>query len=230
MRTMNKDKRSKKLIDLTGQKFNSVEVIELLPRTNSSHAKYRCRCDCGNEFESFGTNLKRGLATSCGCSRKIPHNRNEDRREVVLNSIYSRMPRRHRKTGSDEPFDLDRETFQKLSESRCFYCGSPPSNSEKDTARHVDGERLIIPYQGIDRINSDRGYVKSNCIPCCKHCNKAKNDMTYIQFSNWIIRVHDNFIKNDQYLRYVFGDDKVDNSACLFVMHDTVPAKRKTPI
>lgn len=229
MRTMNKDKRSKKLIDLTGQKFNSVEVIELLPRTNSSHAKYRCRCDCGKEFESFGTNLKRGLATSCGCSKKIPHNRIEDRRKVVLNSLYSRMPRRHRETGSDEIFDLDKEFFYKLSESNCFYCGGPPSNREKDTAIHIDGERLVIPYQGIDRIDSNRGYLKSNVIPCCAKCNKAKNDMTYIEFSNWIKRVYDHFIKDDQYLRHIFGDDKVDNCECLFVMNDSMPVKRKMP-
>lgn len=230
MQNTNTLKRSKKLIDLSGQTFNNVEVLELLPRDGSSHAKYKCRCHCGNEFNSFGTNLKRGLTTSCGCSKKVPHNRIEDRRKVVLNSLYSRMPRRHNQIGSGEIFDLDKEFFYKLSESNCFYCGGPPSNREKDTAIHIDGERLVIPYQGIDRIDSNRGYLKSNSIPCCARCNKAKNDMTYIQFANWITRVYKHFIENDQYLRHIFGDDKVDSSECLFVMHDTIPAKRKTPI
>lgn len=229
MRTMNNEKRSKKLIDLTGQRFNSVEVLKLSPKTDGIHAKYWCRCDCGKEFEAFGTNLKRGLTASCGCSRKVPHNRIEDRERVVLNCLYSRMPRRHNKIGSGEIFDLDKETFYKLSDSDCFYCGCKPSNKEKDTARHVDGERLVIKYQGLDRIDSNRGYLKSNVIPCCAKCNKAKNDMTYIEFSNWIKRVYDHFIKDDQYLRHIFGDDKVDNCECLFVMKDSAPIKRKMP-
>lgn len=41
-------------------------------------------------------------------------------------------------------------------------------------------------YNGIDRVNNDIGYIKNNCIPCCKICNRAKNSMSYDDFLNWI--------------------------------------------
>lgn len=31
---------------------------------------YRCKCDCGNEIEVIGQNLKNGNTKSCGCYRK----------------------------------------------------------------------------------------------------------------------------------------------------------------
>lgn len=35
------------------------------------HHKWKCICDCGNEFIAFGTNIvKEGHTTSCGCERK----------------------------------------------------------------------------------------------------------------------------------------------------------------
>ena len=30
-------------------------------------------------------------------------------------------------------------------------------------------------------------YEFENCVPCCKYCNFAKNDMSYDEFKKWII-------------------------------------------
>ena len=32
--------------------------------------RWLCKCKCGNEKIVYGTNLRRGLTTSCGCFRK----------------------------------------------------------------------------------------------------------------------------------------------------------------
>ena len=55
---------------LVGQRFGNLEVIEFSQRSNSNKLIYKCRCDCGNEIEVIGQNLKNGNTKSCGCYRK----------------------------------------------------------------------------------------------------------------------------------------------------------------
>ena len=61
--------------DLTGKKFNYLTVIrrateEEYPRGAGRHAKWLCRCDCGNiRFVDSG-DLKNGNAKSCGCKNR----------------------------------------------------------------------------------------------------------------------------------------------------------------
>lgn len=60
-----------RLIDLTGQRFGRLTVIEKVPpKTGSTNARWRCKCDCGNETTVLSTTLRRGESTSCGCYRK----------------------------------------------------------------------------------------------------------------------------------------------------------------
>ena len=51
-----------KRINLIGQKFGLLTVIEMLPNDQC-----KCLCDCGNEIIVLGHNLKRGNTRSCGC-------------------------------------------------------------------------------------------------------------------------------------------------------------------
>lgn len=63
------------------------------------------------------------------------------------------------KNGAKEreiPFNLTWEKSIKLLHSNCYYCGKP----------HADG---------IDRIDSSKGYNIDNVVACCKICNIMKN-------------------------------------------------------
>ena len=57
-------------IDLTGQKFGKLTVIEYAGSDKNGHAKWHCKCDCGVEKTVLGTSLVRGFTTSCGCYHK----------------------------------------------------------------------------------------------------------------------------------------------------------------
>lgn len=50
-----------------------------------------------------------------------------------------------------------------LLESNCYYCGN--------------SERI-----GIDRIDSNIGYIEKNCVPCCYICNMMKNTFSKDEF------------------------------------------------
>lgn len=55
-----------KLIDLTGQKFGRLTVIERA-ENKGKHTYWKCRCDCGNDCVINSSNLIHGLTKSCGC-------------------------------------------------------------------------------------------------------------------------------------------------------------------
>lgn len=44
-------------------------------------------------------------------------------------------------------------------------------------------------YNGIDRVDNNKGYTITNSVPCCKDCNFAKRDMTHDEFIAWVTRV-----------------------------------------
>lgn len=57
-----------KSIDLTGQRFGKLLVLERQPRPGQK-TYYLCQCDCGNQISVDEVNLKRGLTKSCGCNK-----------------------------------------------------------------------------------------------------------------------------------------------------------------
>ncbi len=57
-----------KFVDLTGQKFGKLTVIERAENKGIQPC-WLCKCKCGNEKVIMGTNLRRGVTISCGCLR-----------------------------------------------------------------------------------------------------------------------------------------------------------------
>ena len=60
-----------KLIDLVGQRFGRLTVIELDHKNEKTRQYYwKCLCDCGNECVVYSGHLKDGHTSSCGCYNK----------------------------------------------------------------------------------------------------------------------------------------------------------------
>ena len=57
-------------IDLTGQRFSAVVVLERAENSKRNEVMWRCRCDCGKEFITRARSLRSGEVTSCGCLGK----------------------------------------------------------------------------------------------------------------------------------------------------------------
>ena len=56
-----------KKIDLTGQRFGRLMVIECCGRSKDGQKVYLCKCDCGAETNVKSGNLLSGNTQSCGC-------------------------------------------------------------------------------------------------------------------------------------------------------------------
>ena len=59
-----------KLIDITGQRFGNLTVLEA---TNKHNVRgiviWKCQCDCGKITEVVGSSLRNGSTKSCGCEK-----------------------------------------------------------------------------------------------------------------------------------------------------------------
>jgi hypothetical protein len=56
-------------IDMTGQVFGRLTVLERAENTKRNKAQWLCQCSCGNKTIVSRTHLKRGQVKSCGCYR-----------------------------------------------------------------------------------------------------------------------------------------------------------------
>lgn len=59
-----------KLIDLTGQRFGRLTVVERAENAKDGHARWLCKCDCGGRITVARGDLRDGKVKSCGCLRK----------------------------------------------------------------------------------------------------------------------------------------------------------------
>jgi len=71
-----------------------------------------------------------------------------------------------------------------LFSSPCHYCGAAPSKVVG--GRDYNG---LFVYNGIDRVDSSRGYVPENVVPCCHPCNWSKGDRPVGEFLDHIRRI-----------------------------------------
>ena len=84
-----------KFIDLTGQKFGRLTVLELgiKPDVKSKEKFWLCKCECGNQTVVSGYQLRNGKTKSCGCitkerMRKIAQENPYKKHGMSSNKIY----------------------------------------------------------------------------------------------------------------------------------------------
>jgi hypothetical protein len=68
--TRHKTIMNSKVIDLTGNTYGYLTVIEEVGRGKHRETLWRCQCHCGNPKVTSGASLKGGWAISCGCLLK----------------------------------------------------------------------------------------------------------------------------------------------------------------
>ena len=167
--------------DLTGGKFerwNVIREVEIPEHKNKfKKTHWLCRCDCGNESIISTSGLRSKHSTSCGCYRKemqsLPFG------ESNANKLFNK----YKITAGQRKltFELSKEEFLSLTKQNCFYCDKIPSSIAK--GKRMNG---VYIYNGIDRIDSQKGYTTENTVSCCGRCNEAKMSETQEDFIKWI--------------------------------------------
>ena len=88
--------------------------------------------------------------------------------------LYSRYKRRAVK--QDVEFTLTERFFFELTSQPCYFCAAPPSRKADKKAKNS------YVYNGVDRMDSAKGYVVDNCFGCCWEHNDLKGTLTYKEF------------------------------------------------
>ena len=91
-----------------------------------------------------------------------------------FNELYNRYRRKATEKGRE--FTLTKQEFYELTSQPCFYCAAPPSQT---VSKRVKNSYI---YNGIDRDDSDKGYIHGNCLPCCWKHNDLKGKLSFEEF------------------------------------------------
>jgi|ERR1700722_8222513 len=165
----------KKHQDLTGQKQGNWSVLKFLC-IKGTNPVWVCKCGCGKKrkVHSTGGKLK---SISCGCLSPRSKGTDCNKMPASYRSEFSSLFSRYKKDARDRnlPFELTRKQFVKFVEQNCYYCGKIPSQKIYYVLKDETKEIL---YNGIDRVDNDKGYLIENCVTSCKECNIIKKSIT----------------------------------------------------
>ena len=164
-----------------GNKYGKLTVTKQGGSTSNQSVKWICNCDCGNKVEIVGANLRNGTSTSCGCNRG---RKEEFNGSSVFKKTYNTLKRVCK--SSNKKLELNFEEWYNLVNQNCYYCGLTPydkhySYSKKRYSKGIDQDNVEI-FNGVDRIDSSKGYIKNNVVPCCTMCNRMKSDFNQNEF------------------------------------------------
>lgn len=192
----------KTMIDLTGKRFGRLTVLGIHGHVGVNHPAlvWRCQCDCGKITNVRAQSLRIGQTRSCGCLRResrinnIWKNRRKypttDRKAALEKHVCQRVLQRCR--AEERGCELTMDDVKTLVFAPCHYCGQIGGREYRDYDRkaHRRISDTTIQYNGIDRIDSTKGYTRANVVPCCWDCNRAKGNLPLEQFHAWLQRVY----------------------------------------
>ena len=160
-----------KLINISGSRFGRLTATSLVSGS-SRGSVWLCKCDCGNTIEMARKSLVARKSAHCGCGDTHPKS---------VRWAYSRWAGASiRSRNLSREFALTLEQFSNLMLQACHYCGAAWS-----------GVRVgVQSYNGVDRVDSSRGYTTDNCVPCCAWCNRMKTNFHVTDFLDHASAIH----------------------------------------
>lgn len=177
------------MLPLKGNRFGFLTALHYV-----KGSKWHCICDCGNTVDVDTNSLTAGRTKSCGCYQKLvtklrsERGENPDRVDAVLRRLYVAVKTRHvNKLGFSVSDMLYYDEWKALVVKPCVYCGREPFRERYDTKSDT-----IVKVNGLDRIDSSKGYSLDNVVTCCRDCNIAKSDMNLNQFVDFVSRLANN--------------------------------------
>jgi hypothetical protein len=161
--------------NLINQQYGKMIVLSKLKdnrdcRNHRGHL-YLCKCNiCNRQYDYQTSSILRKGFCGCHCNSLRP------KKEVFRSYCYNAKKRKIK-------FMISFEEFLDVSEKECFYCGGKPDNKKQS------GLLNEWHYNGIDRIDNQLPYIKSNIVPCCKTCNFMKCKLNFVDFIAHIKRI-----------------------------------------
>lgn len=95
-------------------------------------------------------------------------------------------------------WNLSSDDFIELTSQNCYYCNKEPERRSKRLGKKYENQVFDTPVNGIDRLDSNNGYYKENCVPCCTKCNFMKGPMSTYDFIHHVLKIATNIEQGSQ--------------------------------
>lgn len=154
--------------DLTGKRRGKWTIIKRIDKTKRRCPYWLCRCDCGIEKEVSGNSLRSGSKSCLFCRKTRGKLLTPTEKKTSTIRARYRIEAKQRNL----IFDLSQTDFNRIIQLPCFYCDSIGKN------RQIMNNGDYFEYNGIDRVDNNKGYTLENCVACCKECNVHKKSIT----------------------------------------------------
>lgn len=179
-----------KIKNVIGKKYGKLTILDDIKNKDKRQRILICICDCGNKCTVSKEKVLRGHTKSCGCLQKEIRKQwgvsnKKEYGEAAFNECYGQYRVSAKRRGYE--FLLIKEEFKNIITKPCIYCGSLLTQEKRAKANNG-----TFRYTGIDRYDNRKGYTVDNCVPCCKICNRMKQDLSLKDFEKHITKVYKN--------------------------------------
>ncbi len=163
-----------KFIDITGEVFGRLTVIERCGTSKHGHTIWLCQCTCGNLTEVIKPDLKQGKTNSCGCLQK--ELTSLDRERSIKGAATRKVQLTKHGDANTRLYNVWKSMRQR--------CNNPNNSSYNDyggrgitvctdwdlfinfkTWSITTGYNPDAPFGEctLDRIDNNKGYAPTNC-------------------------------------------------------------------
>ena len=188
--------------DLTGQVFGHLEVIKMAQTEKSGkRCDWRaiCKChNCGNDYyDADQQALKRGYTKSCGCDKskykKITGDKNKNFKgyEEIRGKTWADIKKKASKRNISFEIDIKYAWELFLKQDRKCALSNIPIKFGRVQYR-------LETTASLDRIDSNKPYVKGNIQWVHKSVNLMKNDLSEEIFIGICSEISNKFRDNDK--------------------------------
>jgi len=189
--------------DYTGQRRGKLLIEKAIIEPDSYRNRWGlwlCKCDCGNVVEVVGEYIKSRTKESCGCLKVEAAKAWKRKRSYATVTITAQYGAHRRMARERNCEPLSKSTWLTVVEKPCVYCGDIDKRNVATTNDYkkysgpnlTDEERLMCEksINGVDRVDSSKGYTVDNSVSCCARCNWMKSNQSVSDFVNKAEQIH----------------------------------------
>ncbi len=172
---------------MPGRRFGRLKVLKHINNNKDGKRLWLCQCDCGETTVAVGNNLRHGGTRSCGCLKievmSLPKGK------AAFNLVFRSYTNSARQRGYSFKLSKKKRVME-LTQQDCTYCGTRP----EQIMAPISGSGDFV-YNGIDRMDNAKGYVRGNVVACCGVCNLMKKADSQEEFLAQVKKIYKHSMK-----------------------------------